>query len=428
MSDQTNLDQMCPVAARIDSWEGLGTWLEEMLTLVTEHKLDIGTIATWEGKAKTLVEELRTDHLSSGTSYQVWATEVDSDLDDINDFLDHMNQDGILSGNPAVVDGTSDTTKLRLAGTDILYQIGGRIYKCYTALETEPPTGEITENKWGAYRMDLNASGTLTVTRKANPMAYDNEEDAILSLASVARTANSIDVGYLALDAATGGFTAQTDNPEVGSAAVDAVTYTDVHVARWRNGLNTAATVAVADGAATLNISAINADVDGVKLSEIAAAATQALDDADTVTHTKWGGWLLVVDPAGTGTYCLAADGVAGTASTMAYANQAAVDTALDLVQERIPAMCCPIARIYLDNTSGANAWVGGTDDWDHDTAVATATVYPVVHSRVADDTYSIIRPTIPASITCDVPAGIGSAVTGTAVVAPEASTPGSLA
>jgi hypothetical protein len=123
------------------------------------------------------------------------------------------------------------------------------------------------------------------------------------------------------------------------------------------------------------------------------------MDDADTVTTAKWGGWLLIVDHAGTGTYALAADGVAGTVSAMAYDTQAAVDTALDLVQDRIPAHCVPIARIYLNNVGGGNSWVAGTDNWDHDTAVASATVYPVVHSRVADDTYSIVKPLLAATI-----------------------------
>jgi hypothetical protein len=93
----------------------------------------------------------------------------------------------------------------------------------------------------------------------------------------------------------------------------------------------------------------------------------------------------------------------------MSYASQAAVDTALDTVQAAIPAFCVPIARIYLNNVGGADAWTAGTDNWDHDTAVASATVYPVVHSRVADDTYSIIRPTLPGTVTAPAVAAMSS-------------------
>lgn len=317
--------------------------------------------------------------------------------DEISNYLDLLSQDGLVSGVPGCVDGSGDTTKLRVEGPNLRYQIGGQQCMITAALETEPPTGEITENKFGAYRMDLNQSGALTVTRKADPMAYASLEDALLSLASVAHTANSVDVGYLVIEAAAGGFTAQTDLPLTGDAQVTAATYYDVLVGRAENGLNVAATVAVADSVATLNISAVNANANGKKLSEIAAAATQALDDNDTVTNGKWGGWLLVVDPAGTGTYCLAADGIAGTVSAMTYATKVAVDTALDLVQRRMPAYCVPIARVYVDNLLGANAWVANTDDWDHDNAVATAEVYPVSHDRTSDKTTSMIRPTIPA-------------------------------
>ena len=435
MSDQTDLDRMCPMAEKVTSagtaFAGLGTYLQSMRTWIAEVDGDLTALGTWQTTANSILTELITDHDADNTiigahetlieelhddsaTINTWCTEVDSDLDDINDFLDYALPDGIYSGNPGVVQGSSDTTMLKCAGTDIRYRINGREYIHFVATEVEPPTGEITEHLWGAYRIELGTGGVISATRKADPMAYANKEDAVLSLGSVPRTANTVDAGYCALDAAAGGFTAQTDQPHSGDAQVDTSEYTDVHIGRWRNGLNTAATVACGAGVATLNISAINADANGVKLSEIAAAATQAMDDADTVATTKWGGWLLIVDHAGTGTYALAADGIAGTVSAMTYATQVAVDTALDLVQDRIPAHCVPIARIYLNNVSGADSWTAGTDAWDHDTAVATTTVYPVVHSRVADDTYSIIRPTIPATVAAAVTAAAGSAKPGT--------------
>lgn len=343
-----------------------------------------------------IVNELQTDHATDIT----WTTEVESDLDDMNDYLSIFDRDQFFAGDPALAEGSSNTTAIKLVGTGIRYQIGGAQYIQLAAIETEPPVGEITAAKYGHYRMDLNQSVAMTVTRKANPMAYDSVEDALLSLGSVARTANSVDLGYVTILAASGGFTAQTDLPKIGDAQVDAIAWIDNNMTRYQNGLNTAVTVAAADGVATLDISAVNVNVNGAKLSAISAASTQAMDDSDTVADTKWGGWLLVVDPAGSGTYALAADGVAGTVSAMTYATKAAVDTALDLVEVQVPAICVPIARIYLNNVGGSGVWTAVSDDWDADEAVATTTVYPVINSRVTLGTKSIIRPTIPDAIT----------------------------
>lgn len=375
-------------------------------TFEAEVYADSGTIATFDaevytdsGTIATFEAEVAADTAINAT----WETEVDGDLDKINDYLDLLGQDTIISGNPAVQEGTGDTTRLRMAGTNIRYRIGGLDYLQKIAIETEPPTGEITGAGYGAYRMELSTSGTMAVTRKADPMNYASYEDAMLSLGSLARTAASIDVGYASILAAAGGFTAQTDLPIIGDAQVDGITWYQTDLGRALNGLNSACVVTADAGVATLAIAAVNVNVNGVKLAEIAVDATHAMDDADTVGISQWGGWLLVVDPAGTGTYALAADGIAGTVSVMTYADKAAVDTALDLVQDRIPAICPPIARIYLNNVGGADAWVAGTDNWDTDTAVATVERYPVAHSRVSDVTTSMVRPTIPASVTAPV-------------------------
>ena len=109
-------------------------------------------------------------------------------------------------------------------------------------------------------------------------------------------------------------------------------------------------------------------------MAQVAAQLTAAFDDADTVAVDKFGGWLLISDHAGTGTYLLAANGVAGAVSAMTYASQALVDTALDSVQDLLPLTMSPIARIYFENTKdGSEPATGtaGTDDWDDSVIVA---------------------------------------------------------
>jgi hypothetical protein len=179
-------------------------------------------------------------------------------------------------------------------------------------------------------------------------------------------------------------------------------------------GASLGASVAVNAGEAGVDCGTVDVIAEGKTLTQIAAIDNQAMDDADTVTGTKWGGWLLVTDPNdGTTIYALAADGKAGAVSAMAYNTKALTQTALDTLEDRLPKLCVVVGRIFLNNVGGANAWEATTDNWDHDTAVAT--VEDAVfgeHNRTGDDvgpSKLIDAPTLPATITAPVNPTVGS-------------------
>lgn len=314
------------------------------------------------------------------------------------------SRDGVLSGNPGVVTGSDTNTSVRMVGP-INYQIGGQPFQSGAVEAVLDGAGQdITAAKFGAWRIELSALGVLTTTAAtaSGAMAFDSAEDAIMNLASQARTASTIDVGYLVIEAAAGGFTIGTDLPVTSDAQVTAATYTSVFVTQYGSGLNAVLSVATTtpDGVTTISIGTVDLNINGTTLAQIAAQLTAAFDDADTVTVDDFGGWLLISDHAGTGTYLLAADGVAGSVSAMTYTTQALVDAALDSVQDLLPLTMAPIARIYFENTNDGSVpatWTAGTDDWDDSVIVAanggSSVDYGIVHDSSARELYSVIKP-----------------------------------
>lgn len=323
-----------------------------------------------------------------------------------NNLLQWQNRDGVLSGLPGVIDGSDATDKGRMEGP-IFYQIGGEIFHA-SAVEAvlDGDGDDITTAKFGAWRFELSAKGLLTSTNAvvSGDMAFDSAEDAMMSLASQARTADTIDVGYLIIES-NDGFTIGTDLPITGDAHVTAATYIDAFVPIYGSGLNAAQSVATTlpDGVATMSIGTIDVNINGVTKTQIAAQLTAAFDDADTVAEDGFGGWLLISDHAGTGTYLLAANGIAGTVSAMDEASQAAVDTLLDSVQDLLPLTMSPLARIYFHNTGDGSTpaiWTAGTDDWDDAVIVAanagSVVDYGIVHDSRSRETFSVLQPALP--------------------------------
>ncbi|KKK55946.1 hypothetical protein LCGC14_3069480, partial [marine sediment metagenome] len=77
------------------------------------------------------------------------------------------------------------------------------------------------------------------------------------------------------------------------------------------------------------------------------------LTDADTVTTTQAGGWLLLTDLAGTGYVTLSSDGVPGvTALTDTDAATALV--ALNLLASRLPSVFVPLGHVIVVTVSAA--------------------------------------------------------------------------
>ena len=349
---------------------------------ITDTGINHGDLVTLLTNIKTLVNELRTDHATVKT----WLDEVDGDLDKINNYLHYMNErDGVIAGDHTFTAGGNVT--LTGAGT-VTYRINGQTYtnKVSTAIALED-NGDVTQNKWGAWRILIDAAGTVTTQDPAGSgsQAFDSAEDALLSLAQRAITANTVEIGYLTLVDSDSAINLGTD--DLNAAGVTAAMYV-VTGPRLGCGLNAAlggSGFAADTGVATFDTGTIDAMIQGGvstgvvfsrDLGQISAITNQAMNDADTIATTKYGGWLMVTNLAGTGVYALAANGIAGAVSAMTYATSALTTTALDEVQNRLPAIFAPLARVELFNTTGGNDWVAATDNWDHDTAVATVINY----------------------------------------------------
>ncbi len=315
-------------------------------------------------------------------------------------------RDGILSGEPACQVGTDTSTSVRMAG-GVYYQIDGQVFHA-PALEAvlDGAGDDVDDTKFGAWRIELSAAGVLTTIAAvaSGDQTFATAEDAIMNLASQARTAGTIDVGYLVLEADTLGFTIGTDDPVTSESTVVAATYTNVAVRQYGSGLSAAlgAATTTPDGVATIGIGTVDLNINGDALAQIAAQETAAFDDADTVTVDDWGGWLLISDHAGTGTYLLAADGIAGSVSAMTFTTKALVDIELDTIQDLLPLTMGVLARIYFNNTNDGSVpatWTAGTDDWDDSVIVAanggSVTDYGIVHDRSERELFSAVKPSV---------------------------------
>jgi len=382
----------------------------------------------------TLVNELRTDHATFKTAADeanTWATEVDADLDTINDYLYYLNErDGVVSGDHAFAAGAATT----LTGSGrVTYRIAGRMYTAdVDTTITLADNGDVTQSKFRAWRILIDAAGTVTTQDAgagATGLNADNAEDALLSLSQNARTASTVDIGYLTLTDSDSVINIGTDN--LNASGVTARTFV-VTGPQLGNRLTAAlGSSVVADaGAATWSVGTIDARIEGGEtplfsrdLAQIGAITNQAMDDADTIAAAESGGWLLVTNLAGTGVYALASDGVAGAVSALADTNDAGVQTALDAVRAALPLIFCPIGEIRVDNGSGGG-FTAGTTNWD---AASITTTVDDVDFGALDRTDVSGRnvkgeaPTIPATVSAGVPsagpATISSAAASTTAV-----------
>jgi hypothetical protein len=305
-TNKTTIDECrTAIIELIDDHATNKTTIDESRTAIMELIDDHATTKTAVDETKTLVDELHDDHATLVT----WMTEVDGDADSINNYLDFIREpDGVIGGDFDITAGAVAT--LTGAG-NIKYRIDGVTH--YGALDTTitlEDSGDIVDTKWGAWRILIGRDGTVTTQDTGAQMAWDSEEDALLNLAAVAPTANTCTIGYFTIDS-NGGF-------NIGTDVVNGETAQYVYVLRGPGkqitGMNTAlGSSVVADaGAATWSIGAMNSNALGVRLAQLAAITNQAVDDADTIATTNFGGWVIVqVDGMNdaSGCYLLAADG-----------------------------------------------------------------------------------------------------------------------
>src|SRR3990167_3262404 len=323
----------------------LAELVNDAVASVNEQRTDHATFKVTVDQVETLIEELAADHAIGIT----WDTEVDADLDTQNNIADFDLADGVIGGEYTIA-GTAATTLL--GAGHVRYRIGGQEY--YVALDTTitlQDSGDIVQNKYGAWRILIDRLGVVTTQDTGAQMAWDNAEDALLRLAAVAPTASTATIGYFTItDSGAGGFNIGTTNTTGGTAT--GVVYVVRNAPKKVTGLHTANGAASTVGTTPTNYSTGTKDVmvNGVRITQIAAEADKAFDDLDTIGQAQFGGWLIVTNLAQSATYSLAADGAAGTVSGMTYASSGAVQTALDNVCDRLPPIFCPVSQVIVTN------------------------------------------------------------------------------
>jgi hypothetical protein len=357
-------------------------------------------------QAAALGNELITDHATIKAALDAsntWCTEVDGDLDDICDVLEFEHGlDGVIGGDYTITAGAAVT--LTGAGR-IRWRRDGQVYE--TALDTTitlGDDGDVDDTKWRAWRIEIADTGVVTATADGDTQ-HANEEDALLSLASKAKTASTVEIGYFTIHS-DGGFNIGTDNVNGETAAN---VYYCKEPRQRAAGLTADMGAAIAIGSSDTNFShgTIDCKTQGVKVAQIAAGADVAFDDADTIGENQFGGHLIVVGLDGASVYALASDGIAGAVSAMTHADLAAATTALDNVQDRIPAIFPVLGRITCENAK-AGTFTYGTDDGagTDGTFTFTSETYAAFDRTDQSGTgQGVDQPTIPASVTATIPA-----------------------
>ena len=368
-------------------------------TLIEELHDDHATFKTALDATETLIEELHDDHAIGIT----WDTEVDGDLDDINDYIHALNEpDGVIGGDFTIAGQAAVTL---LGAGRVRYRIGGIEYDASIAGNiTLEDSGDIVQNKYGAWSVLIDKLGAVTTEDTGAQMAFTAAEDALLNLSSRADSANKVCIGYFTvMDSGAGGFDIGTTNTTGGTATE--VAYMNRMPVKRGTGLTAALGAATAVGTTPVNYATGTRDyaINGLNVAQDAAEADKAFDDADTIGQAQFGGHLIVTNLAQSATYSLAADGKADAVSAMAYATAALVDTALDTLVDRLPSVFCPIAKIVVtNNIAGAFTYVTDDINGTDGAAVFTDMTAGVVDRTVASGFGSHQRnvPAIPATIT----------------------------
>lgn len=280
------------------------------------------------------------------------------------------DEDGVIGGD---FDLTAGAVVTLTGSGDIRYRINHIIYE--TALDTAivlEDSGNIAQGKYGAWRIIIDISGDVTTQDTGAAMAFDNAQDAMLNLSAVVIPPNTATLGYLTVTKSDGAFNIGTTNLNAGN--VTTVIY-DIRGPKHEiSGLTAplGSSLMPEISGELWEVGTIDAKRNGVILAQIGPLDGQIMDDADTILTLKAGGWLFVVDLAGTGVYALAADGAAGSVSTMSYADSDAVSVALDALSNQLPEMFVPVGRIILFNDSEFSSFTADIDDWSEWSATTT--------------------------------------------------------
>ena len=382
--------------------------VDQMETLIEELAADHATTKVTVDQLETLAEELGADHATTKTAddeTRAWATEVDGDENNINDHLDYLlTPDGVIGGSYSFSAGAAVT----LTGSGFVqYRIGGVEFHAPVGAVTLEDLGDITVNLYGSWRVEIDRLGALTAKAPPTVGGYTTEQIALLAMAGLAPTANTVTLGYLTIIKTGSAFNIGTDNLNVATAT--AAIYYERGPRKRISGLNAAlgAASTLTAASTTYGHGTIDANMNGLKKAQIAAGAAQALTDADTIATLNWGNVLICTNLAGTGKVSINAAGTPGV-TAMSYASAAAALTASDLVVDRLPSMFVPIALIKVNNQSGGT-FTFKTTNWDAASVTSTITDAGIAgwnRTVVAGfNSHQISRVAIPADVTAPIPA-----------------------
>ena len=359
----------------------------------------------------TLVNELRDDHATLIT----WMTEVDADLDDINNYLSALReQNGAIGGDYTFAGQAAATT---LGAGTVHYRIGGEEY--YIALDTTitlTGTTVVTGSNWRAWRVVIDPLGVVT-TESPDNAGQSTEQIALLELGSISQAANTAELGTFVIQAATG-FTPATDNTSGENVFTARYTRTPKNEAAALTAAMGTALVATA-GATTVAVGTADFKVSGVRVAQVAADATLAMTDADTIADGEAGGMMVLSDLAGTGFVTLSSDGVPGV-TALTDTDAAGALTALNSLASRLPSCFVPLGHVIVV-ASGA-AYTAKTTNWD--AASMTTTVVDQTlgtHDRTVAAASFLARksnpPAIPATVAAALVATISAAAASSTAV-----------
>ena len=408
--------------------ENLRTFTDRVLADLTAIRTAAAASIVDRAASLVPIAALIVDRAANKTEIDLaatWAAEVDSDLDTINDILDFDSLDGVIGGDYAIV-GAAATTWA--ASGRIKWRRNGQIFEtAMPATLTMADDGDITQNKYRAFRVEISDLGAVTMVAGGD-LESTTAEQALLALSAVAPTASTVTIAYVCFQDSTGAFDIGTTN----TADAENITYYYERMPRAQAaGLTAAMVPGLAIGTTPEEFShgTVDGKALGVGRAQITPAdVTQAFNNNDIVTTSgKFGGWLICTDLAGTDVLTLCANGVFEGAQTVDYASLAAVTTALDNCQARIPTAFTVLGRCTVE--TGKATWTANVDAGDDADGTFTFTSEGVgaFDRTVTSGTgQGPVRPTTPATITAPL-FDAADAATAVAATAPTASAPAAI-
>lgn len=407
--------------------------------LFEEHDKIIADLEVLRAAASTggvgLVNERRTNN----DLIRLWEIEVGNDHETMRDFHNFHERDGIVFGNPEMVQGS---TTDRVSFSAFSYRINGELF--HTAAQANISPGTTTINTgaaasalWGALYFTIDRNGVITVTAMDDA---NTDQVAVTEFAAIERLnahannalpANEVLIAILTVQCtASQTVVFDTEVLNVSDNSIDVINfYSMVPDVRAEIIVGSAAEskVVTAHSGLTAGSAATTYNLAGAAVVKVngrrdasAASATQAFTVADVINSggsgNLFGGWLVLKGIDGGDTkFTLSSDGVPEAEANAAESSSAAVQTLLDALV--ISPLCVKVGQIIIETTDAI--FTANTTNTDAPTAFvgvaqAASTAY---EEGVAGAVRGIVAPTLPALLSnSPVPAAVLAAASTTAI------------